>query len=90
MARYETSQLEKLKAELLNHCGIREIMPSDCKRLSADIYAKTHLQVSETTIKRVYGFACTEFMPSTFTITAMARYCGYHGWNNFIEHNSRA
>jgi len=85
MTEYIPHQFEKLKTELLEVSGIKQIIPSDCKRLAANIYAKTHLQVSETTLKRVFGFACSEFRPSAFTISAIAQYCGYAGWNDFVD-----
>jgi hypothetical protein len=85
MNEFLPHHFEKLKTELLEASGIKQIMPSDCKRLSAEIYSKTHKQVSETTLKRVFGFAYSQFKPSVFTISAIAEYCGYSGWNNFSQ-----
>lgn len=85
MNEFIPHHFEKLKTELLEVSGIKQIIPSDCKRLSVEIYHKTHKQVSETTLKRVFGFAYSQFKPSVFTISAIAEYCGYSGWNNFSE-----
>jgi hypothetical protein len=85
MNDFTPHHFEKLKTELLQVSGIKQIIPSDCKRLSVEIYSKTHKQVSETTLKRVFGFAYSQFKPSVFTISAIAEYCGYTGWNNFSE-----
>ncbi|WP_374950425.1 hypothetical protein [Mucilaginibacter sp.] len=41
--------------------------------------------MSETTLKRVFGFAYSKFNPSVFTIDVMAKYCGYKGWDHFCE-----
>jgi hypothetical protein len=78
-------QFETLKSRVLANANIRSITPGDCKALALQIYVKTRLTVSETTLKRVYGFAYSKFKPSLFTIDVLAKYCGFEGWDNFCE-----
>ncbi|MDN3550334.1 hypothetical protein [Mucilaginibacter aquaedulcis] len=77
-----------MKSRVLANANIRSITPGDCKALALQIYVKTKLTVSETTLKRVYGFAYSKFKPSLFTINVMAKYCGFEGWDSFCEQES--
>lgn len=76
--------IELLKNEVLLVSGFKTITPADCKIISINITSKTKQTVSETTLKRVYGFALSKFNPSLFTIDVMAKYCGYIGWSDFV------
>src|SRR4051812_48590639 len=81
-------QFETLKSRVLANANIRSITPGDCKALALQIYVKTKLTLSETTLKRVYGFAYSKFKPSLFTIDVMAKYCDYAGWDDFCNKQS--
>ncbi|WP_184550866.1 hypothetical protein [Mucilaginibacter sp. FT3.2] len=74
-----------LKKLVLSVSNLSHVNPSDCKRLSELIFQKTKLKLSETTLKRVYGFANSEFKPSQFTIDTLLQYCGYHTWTSFLK-----
>ncbi|WP_183566769.1 hypothetical protein [Mucilaginibacter sp. SP1R1] len=74
-----------MKSRVLTIANIRSITPGDCKALALHIYNKTKLTVSETTLKRVYGFAYSKFKPSLFTIDVLAKYCGFEGWDDFCD-----
>lgn len=52
------------------------------------IFDKTQKQISETTIKRMYGFAFSRFDPSLFTLDTLAKYCDYRGWDDFLKAQS--
>src|SRR5690606_32591753 len=43
----------------------------------------TNKSVSETTLKRVFGFASSIHQPSIYTLNALAEYCGFDSWHNF-------
>ncbi|AMR30624.1 hypothetical protein A0256_03890 [Mucilaginibacter sp. PAMC 26640] len=47
--------------------------------------SNTKLGISETTLKRLYGFAESKFNPSLFTLNALAVFCGYIGWDAFCQ-----
>ncbi|WP_184547373.1 hypothetical protein [Mucilaginibacter sp. FT3.2] len=85
MTATSSHSFESLKLCVLNVSNLKSITPSDCKVVSALIFNKTKYIVSETTLKRIYGFAYSKFNPSIFTIDVMAKYCGYNGWENFCE-----
>lgn len=77
--------IQELKKKVLKIAQINNIIPADCYRLAIDISTKTHKPISQTTIKRLYGFAQAPYAPSTFTLNALSQYCGYEGWTDFIK-----
>jgi len=77
--------IQELKNKVLEIAQIDHIIAADCYKLALDISTKTHKTISQTTIKRVYGFAQARYAPSTFTLNALSQYCGYDGWADFIK-----
>lgn len=85
MTAFSSQLFELLKSYVLASSHLTHIEASDCKILSAQISDKTSHTVSETTLKRIYGFAMSKFKPSLFTIDVLSNYCGYKGWEDFCE-----
>lgn len=83
MSDINPRHLETLKAAVLSETGLKVAAPGNCRVISFAIMHKTKLGVSETTIKRLYGFAICRFSPSVFTLNALAIYCGYDSWAAF-------
>lgn len=88
MTSFVVQHFGELKSLVLATGGYKGVLPSDCKALSSLIYKKTGHQLSETTLKRVYGFAYSKFKPSQFTLDAMAQYCGFGSWADYCDSNS--
>ena len=53
--------IQQLQLEVLSKFGATPLQPSDCKDLSVIIRDRTGKIVSETTIKRFFGFAAQTF-----------------------------
>jgi hypothetical protein len=70
----ETFILNELKSLILTKTGIRTITPADCKRISIEISKTLNKNVSETTIKRLFGFAMVKHNFSKFTLTTLSEY----------------
>jgi len=70
----ETSVLNELKSLILSKAGIRSVTPGDCKRISIEISKALNKSVSETTIKRLFGFAVVKHNFSQFTLTTLFEY----------------
>ncbi|MBB2149772.1 NACHT domain-containing protein [Pedobacter gandavensis] len=66
--------LNEVKSLILLKTGIRTITPADCKRISIEISKTLNKNVSETTIKRLFGFAVVKHNFSKFTLTTLAEY----------------
>jgi len=73
------NRLNELKSLILAKLGIRFITPADCKRISIEISKHLNKNVSETTIKRLFGFAVVKHNFSTFTLTTLAEYVDIAG-----------
>ena len=89
MTSFLFNHFDKLKECVLSKAGYEDISPADCKFVSAAIYKVTSKQISETTLKRIYGFAYSKFKPSLFTLNAMSKYCGFCGWEDFCANNDK-
>lgn len=70
----DISTLNEVKSLILLKTGIRTITPADCKRISIEISKTLNKNVSETTIKRLFGFAVVKHNFSKFTLTTLSEY----------------
>ncbi|MFD1631633.1 hypothetical protein [Pseudopedobacter beijingensis] len=69
--------------------SISALTPSDCRRLSVLINKAVHKNVSETTLKRLFGFAETKHKFSRYTITALCEFIGKQSWEQFCEESKK-
>ena len=70
----EPDVLKELKSLILVKAGIRSMTPADCKTISIEISKTLNKNVSETTIKRLFGFAMVRHKFSRFTLTTLSEY----------------
>jgi hypothetical protein len=47
------------------------------------MYKRTNKQISETTLKRVFGFASAQFEASLHTKNTLSQFCGYADWEGY-------
>lgn len=80
MKQISLEQLRQLKELVLQIAGISILSAGLCGHLAALISKNTGRQISETTIKRLYGFAESNFQPSNFTLSTLSMLCGYPDW----------
>ncbi|HWK58062.1 MAG TPA: hypothetical protein VNQ80_12015 [Parapedobacter sp.] len=83
MKTYLHAYFNKLKTLVLKKAEITQLVPADCYRLALEIKGVTNKSVSETTLKRVFGFASSVHQPSIYTLNALAEYCGFESWDVF-------
>lgn len=83
MKTYLQVYLDELKLLILSKASIHHMLPADCYDLSLKINEKTSKRISETTLKRIFGFASSIHRPSPYTLNALAEYCGFSGWKDF-------
>lgn len=74
-----------LTGQVSAKAGLDTIQASDCRWLAADISRYTGQNLSETTVKRFYGFAATNFQASLTTRNIFCRYLDFSGWEKFIN-----
>ncbi len=66
--------LDELRHSILQKVGIRVVCPSDCQVIAYAINKKLQKNISETTIKRLFGFAALHHKFSKFTINTLLEY----------------
>jgi|GEM_PF-958937 len=57
---------------------------NDCKKISADILSQTGFTFSKTTLKRLFGFAVSNYQLSGYTKNAPSNFLGYADWATFV------
>jgi len=77
--------LIELRKFVLTKSGLRNIDPAHCKVISEYVFQETKNYVSETTIKRFFGFANTLHKFSLFTLNSLSQYIGYSDWDAFTK-----
>ncbi|WP_316739373.1 hypothetical protein [Pedobacter aquatilis] len=77
--------LSQLKKFVLIKSGLRNIDPAHCKTISELIFKETKNYVSETTVKRFFGFAQTLHKFSLFTLNSLSQYVGFSDWEAFCK-----
>ncbi|HMI02941.1 MAG TPA: hypothetical protein VK541_10695 [Pedobacter sp.] len=65
---------EDLKHKVKSKAGIDHLIASDCKRIANDIFETTQKRVSETTLKRFFGFASLKYALSGYTLSVLTAY----------------
>jgi hypothetical protein len=70
----KTLGLPELKRLILVKANIRVISPSDCKIISSAIQKELKKNISETTLKRLFGFAESKHGFSKFTLNTLKEY----------------
>ena len=68
--------LLSLRKQILEKANISIITPADCKRIAFLISRTVHKNVSETTMKRLFGFAKTSHNFSKYTLVALMEFIG--------------
>ncbi|WP_212001226.1 hypothetical protein [Chitinophaga sp. HK235] len=76
-----------LQKEVLRRYGVEVMSSADCKNLAQSILDNTTKLVSETTLKRVFGFAVTQHSFSRYTLNTLSQYCRFKDWEDFQQHH---
>lgn len=77
--------LQFLRTAVIKNFNGRQIQPGDCYELSDAIKKKTDKSISETTLKRLFGFTNCQHRPSIYTLTALSNFSGYESWEDFTR-----
>lgn len=75
---YETYLLQEIKSRVCVRAGINNVTPSDCKHIAVEIRKTVKKNVSETTLKRFFGFASVAHGFSKYTMSALFEYAEFH------------
>ena len=82
----EETLLEKCKQQIEQKTGwggSQQWTNQDFTALSEKIYEHTRVNLSPTTLKRVWGKVKYESLPTVNTLNTLAHYAGYENWREF-------
>ena len=77
--------MEHLKQIVVHQIGRTLESPADFEYLSEQIQKKTGEYLSPTAWKRLFGHIPYEGQPRPATLSILARYAGYNGWQDYID-----
>ena len=77
--------MEQLKEIIIRQLERTLESPTDFEYLSEQIQEKTHEYLSPTTLKRLFGHIPYDSQPRPYTLSILARFAGYNGWQDYQE-----
>lgn len=77
--------MEQLKQQIIQQLERTLESPADYAYLSEQIQHKTGEYLSPTTLKRLFGHIPYDNQPRPTTLSILARYAGYSGWQDYQE-----
>lgn len=81
----ETQIIELLKKQTEQTFGQAVKTPKDFTLLTERIYDRIHVQISPTTLKRLWGYLNEPVTPRPSTLNFLAQYLGYSNLSSFCE-----
>ena len=74
----------RLKDSVLAKSGIKNPVEKDCKLISEIIFQKSKNYISESSIKRLYGFSGSESnFASPFILNSLCQFIGFDDWETY-------
>ncbi len=77
--------LALLRHEVEQRLGHAVRKPKDFAMLKEQIMSSSDDKISESTLKRIWGYVPSSSMPRPFTLSVLARFVGYESWERFLE-----
>lgn len=77
--------MQQLKDIVIRQLGRTLESPADFEYLSEQIQKKTGEYLSPTTLKRVFGHIPYDGQLRPTTLSILARYAGYNGWQDYLD-----
>jgi len=85
MSTNSNPELENLKTQVAKVYGGRISTTNDFSELAEAIKAKTGQMVSDSTLKRIWGYVNYTPQPHTTTLNIIAQYAGYGSYREFCN-----
>ncbi len=83
MKNIDTTLVDKLKHAVELKFGRKILYAKDATLLAIDIDTIVNKQVSQSTIKRMWGLVKCKFQPSKYTLNALSEYLGFVNWDDY-------
>lgn len=81
--RSQIEAIEQLRNAVERTIGKTLETNKDFERLSNSIYDKTHVSISATTLKRIWGYLSEGVTPRRYTLDQLARFIGFDDFDAF-------
>jgi hypothetical protein len=79
----KTEAIEQLRKAIERTIGKTLETNKDFESLSNSIYEKTHVSISTTTLKRIWGYLSESVTPRRYTLDQLARFLDYDDFDAF-------
>jgi len=85
MIKDESNKIQALLGQVEVAFGRKMKSPRDFEWLSTELNARQGVQVSTTTLKRLWGYLTSTTSPRRFTLDSLARAVGYRDYDHFVH-----
>ncbi len=79
------NEIEKLRKDIEKALAHPMQTPRDFEYLSKRIYARLHIMISTTTLKRIWGYLNDGGQPRASTLNILTKFLGYHDWEEYHQ-----
>lgn len=79
----KTEEIEQLRKAIERTIGKALETNKDFESLANSIYEKTHVSISTTTLKRIWGYLSENITPRQYTLDQLARFIDYDDFDAF-------
>ena len=79
------NEIERLRKDIEEALARPMQTPRDFDYLSKRIYARLHIMMSATTLKRLWGYLNDGGQPRSSTLNILAKFLGYHDWQEYHQ-----
>lgn len=79
------NEIEKLRKDIEKALAHPMQTPRDFEYLSKRIYARLHIMISTTTLKRIWGYLNDGGQPRASTLNILTKFLGYHDWEDYHQ-----
>lgn len=80
-----TPEIEELKNYVILRYNNRLSTTTDFEEFSLFLMRKYDIEISSSTLKRLYGYVSDSHKPRLQTLDLLARYVGYKNYKSFVE-----
>ena len=84
----EDQYIVHLRQNVESYVGRKLKTPKDFRFLSETIFHRTHLMVSSTTLKRIWGYLDEHIRARVSTLDILSVFVGYANWSDFCTNHS--
>ena len=82
---YLKEDIDRLKASVEHFVGREIKLPRDFKFLEGQVECYTGVKISQSTLKRLWGYVSCESAPSYYVLDTLVTMLGYTSWTVFVK-----